>query len=117
MTNHFVNSANNTLPKTLINKKEIRNNFWTIWYVGAGIGLLGGTFVLACAVFLTIFQFLYGEQPHGSWLFAVVLLLWIIGAHCFDKIEEIDKAGRIEYCKQHGMTDDDCEKQKLTDEV
>ena len=106
MTNHFANPASNALPRTFVTRKEISRNYWTIWHVGAGIGLLGGTLILFCAAFLTIFQFLYSEMPHGSWLFAVVLPLWIIGAHCFDKIEELDKARKIEYYKQHGMWDE-----------
>lgn len=105
MTNHFANPADSILPGTFVNQKELSNNYWTIWHVGAGIGLLGGMLVLFCGAFLTIFQFFYSENPHGSWLFAVVLPLWVIGAHCFDKIEELDKARKIEYCRQHGMTD------------
>ncbi len=116
MINHFANTADKALPKAFINKKEIPDNYWTIWHIGAGVGLLGGMFILACAVFLTIFQFLYSENPHGSWLYGVVLPLWILGAHCFDKIEDIDKARRIEYCKKHGMTDEECEKHKSTEE-
>ncbi|MGC2235686.1 MAG: hypothetical protein WA584_05970 [Pyrinomonadaceae bacterium] len=117
MTNYFTTSASDTLPRTFINKKEIPEGRWTIWHVGAGIGLLGGTFVLACAVFLTIFQYFYGEVPHGVWLYAVVLPLWIVGAHCFDKVEEIEKTERIEHCRQHGMTDEECAEQELPDEL
>ena len=75
MTNHFANSAENALPKAFIDKKKFPDNYWTIWHIGAGIGLLGGVFFLAFASFLTIFQFLYSENPHGSWLYAVVLPL------------------------------------------
>jgi len=99
MINHFVNSADKTRPKPFIKKKESAGRNWTIWHIGMGIGLLGGTFLLFSVVFLAIFQFLYSEEQHGNWLFAVVLPLWILGAHCFDKIEEIDRARRIEYCK------------------
>ena len=91
MTREFTQTAQVT---TFITRKQAVGDFWTIWHVGAGIGLLGGTFVLACAAFLTIFQYFYSETPHGSWLFAVVLPLWIIGAHCFDKVEESEKTRR-----------------------
>ena len=97
MTNHFANPAGSALPETFVNQREIPVNYWTIWHVGAGVGLLGGTFILFCAAFLTVFQFFYRETSHGSWLFAVVLPLWIIGAHCFDKIDDLEKAGRIDF--------------------
>ena len=117
MTNNFTNPANNALPKTFINRKEVAEGRWTIWHVGAGIGLLGGTFILGCAVFLSVFQYFYGEAQHGIWLYAIVLPLWIIGAHCFDKVEEIEKAQRINYCRQHGMTDEECAELQLPDEL
>lgn len=116
MTHNFTNTTNNALAKTFSNKKETARDAWTIWHVGAGIGLLGGTFILACAVFLSIFQYFYGEVPHGVWLYVIVLPLWVVGAHCFDKVEELDKARRIEYCKQHGMTDEECANRELPDE-
>lgn len=110
MANHFANSAENNLSKTFINKNESSGGGnWTIWHIGAGLGLLGGLFVLVCAVFLTVFQYFYGEAQHGVWLYAIVLPLWITGAHCLDKAEEIDKARRIEYCRRHGMTDAECD--------
>lgn len=101
MTNPFVNPTEKILLNVFTGKKENTAKNWTIWHIGAGIGLLGGTLLLGCAVFLIIFQFLYSEKLHGSWLFFVVLPLWILGAHCFDKIEEIDKTRRIEYCRKY----------------
>jgi hypothetical protein len=98
MIRPFVNPTEKILLNFFIGKKENTAKNWTIWHIGAGIGLLGGTFLLGCTVFLTFFQFLYSEKTHGNWLFFVVLPLWIFGAHCFDKIEEIDKTGRIENC-------------------
>ncbi len=97
MTNHFVNSADKNLAFN--KKKEFVSNYWTVWHIGAGIGLLGGTILLACATFLTAFQFVYGEIPHGSWLFALVLPLWAFGAHCFDKNDDLEKARRNEFYK------------------
>ncbi len=99
MTTHFANPAEEFAPNIFTGKQENTAKNWTIRHIGAGIGLLGGTFILAFAVFLTVFQFVYGEKPHGGWLFALVLPLWFFGAHCFDKIEETGRAKRIEYCK------------------
>jgi hypothetical protein len=110
MTKYFTNSAEHTVLKTAIGKKELPDSSWTIWHIGAGVGLLGGTIILLLASFLSIFQYFYGEAQHGIWLYVIVLPLWIIGAHCLDKVEEIEKARRIEYCRRHGMTDDECDK-------
>ena len=99
MTNHFVNTTEINLSKSFSGKKESTGSYWTIWHIGAGIGLLGGTLLLFGCCFLIIFQYFSGEKPLGVWLFLAVLPLWIIGAHCFDKAEEIERAGKIEYCK------------------
>jgi hypothetical protein len=89
--------ANKTLSKAFFNDKTERDKRWTIWHIGTGVGLLGGLFMLAFATFLTVFQFLFSENPRGSWLYAIVLPLWVLGAHCFDKIEDIDKAKKNDY--------------------
>jgi hypothetical protein len=99
MISPFVSSTEKILLNIFTGKKEITAKNWTIWHIGAGIGLLGGTLLLACAVFLTIFQFLYSEKPKGGWLFFVILPLWVLGAHCCDKIEETGRTRRIEYGK------------------
>jgi uncharacterized membrane protein len=76
------------MSKTIVDKKEIIGGNWTIWDVGANLGLLGGTWIFAVAVFLTVLAYFYSENPHGSWLFLAVLPLWVLGAYCFDKIED-----------------------------
>ena len=105
MTNQLVNTAETNLSKSVSRQKESTDSNWTIWHVGAGIGLLGGTLLLFCGCFLIIFQYFSGEKPIGVWLFLAVLPLWIIGAHCFDKVDEMEKARRNEYCPKRGMTD------------
>lgn len=99
MTNHFVNPA-----ETIINQKEFGAENWTIRHLGAGLGLLGGTCLLAGACFLAVIEHVYGEKTHGVWLFLLVLPLWILGAHCFDRIEDAEKAAKLEYCRKHGLS-------------
>ena len=101
MINHFANPAENTLPQTFINRKESAAENWTIRHIGAGLGLLGGTLLLAGACFLTVIEYVYGEKTHGVWLFLPTLPLWILGAHCFDKIEDAMKTEKLEYCRKH----------------
>ncbi len=76
------------MSKTIIDKKEIIGGNWTIWDIGVALGLVGGTGIFAVAVFLTVLTYFYSENPHGSWLFLAVLPLWVLGAYCFDKIED-----------------------------
>jgi hypothetical protein len=95
MTNQLINVTETRFSNSLNKRRAIPRGYWTIWHIGAGIGLLGGTLILACAVFITIFQYSYGETPHGVWLYLVVLPLWILGAHCLDEVEEIEKARSI----------------------
>jgi hypothetical protein len=95
MTNHFVNMTETNLSKAVSRKKDSIGSSWTIWDIGIGIGLLGGTLLLFGGCFLIIFQYFSGEKPLGVWLFLAVLPLWVIGAHCFDKIEETKKKTQV----------------------
>lgn len=76
-------------------KNNAMSNALSIWHIGAGFCLLGGTFFLACGISLAVFQMLYHENTHNGWLFAAALVLWIFGSHCLDKIEESEKAFRL----------------------
>ncbi|MGC2239074.1 MAG: hypothetical protein WA584_23165 [Pyrinomonadaceae bacterium] len=87
----FLYPSEKILSNSAINKSEAVAKNWTIWHVGAGIGLLGGLLVLFGTAFLIIFEYLTGEKSPGIWLFTAVLPLWIFGAYCFDKLEELEK--------------------------
>jgi len=41
-------------------------------------------------------------------LLAISFPLLFLMAHCMDKIGEIEKAIRLEYCRKHGLHDEDC---------
>lgn len=92
MTTHFIKAENKSFPNAFSNQKESFRNPWTIWHVGAGIGLLGGLMLLFGGCFLIVFEYFTGEKQLGIWLFPAILPLWIIGAHCFDKVEETEKS-------------------------
>lgn len=107
MKNHILNAAGQSHPRAIITKKENAPKNLLLCQLGSGIGLLGGTGFLVGAVFLTIFEYFYGENLHGNWFYLAVLPLWVLGAHCLDKIEDAEKAERIERCKRTGMRDKD----------
>lgn len=87
MTDRLVNLKGKFQPKTT-DKKLVAS--YKLRMTGAAIGLFGGTSVFIATILLTIFDFLAREKPHGSWLFLAVLPLWIFGAHCLDKAEEVE---------------------------
>jgi hypothetical protein len=89
MTNYPKDSRGKIVPAT-VQKKEISALKRAVWNIGANIGLLGGIWFFISAVFMTISDFLYSENPRGSWLFLAVLPLWVIGAYCYDKFEDAD---------------------------
>lgn len=87
MTNRLENFKKKSEPKLTNEKLDVSLKLRTM---GAAIGLFGGTSVLIAAILLTIFDFFASEKPRENWLFFAVLPLWIFGAHCMDKTEEIE---------------------------
>ena len=49
-----------------------------------------------------------GLSPAATILLAISFPLLFLLAHCMDKIGEIEKAIRLNYCRQHGLRDEDC---------
>jgi hypothetical protein len=43
----------------------------------------------------------------GTVLIGASFILFGLAAHCLDKAHDADKAMRIEYCRRHGLKDDD----------
>ena len=44
----------------------------------------------------------------GTWLIVMVFPLFVGAAHALDKIHEAENAMRREYCRKHGLRDEDC---------
>ena len=83
MNDQSINFTTLTVSETSIQKSIARR----LLMLGSTVGLFGGTFVLMSAILSTIYDFLLSDQPQGSWLFLVVLPLWVFGAWCFDRSE------------------------------
>jgi hypothetical protein len=41
-------------------------------------------------------------------------ILFGLAAHCLDRADATDKAIRLEYCRQHGLSDEECDEVKNT---
>lgn len=95
MTDQFFNQTNNSLAENASVSKHKKSNLinetWTKYHTGAFAGLAGGFIILFGVIFLNIFDLFAGEKPHGIWLFLMIFPLFAIGAHCLDKISEINK--------------------------
>ena len=88
---------------------------WSWRHAGAALGLVGGLLAGTIGFFLTILSLVEGNEvaaadisQMATILIVLTIPMMMFGAVFLDKIEEKDKAWRIDYCKQHGMTDEEC---------
>lgn len=85
MTKRENNSIKERRAQSDSNRKDISKRKPAFWNLGAALGLIGGLWFFTAAVFMTVSEFLFSDNPKGSWLFLAVLPLWLFGAYCFDK--------------------------------
>lgn len=84
-------------------------SFWLS--VGAGLGLAGGFAAGVAGFLLTVMSWLFGNELAASdvgksatYLILAMIPLIMLGAHCLDKIDDLKRAKRIEFCRRHGLT-------------
>jgi len=44
----------------------------------------------------------------GIWLLVIAFPLLFLSAHCLDKVDSVERQIRLEYCKRHGLSDENC---------
>lgn len=119
MTSNFPVTTKNQFSPNIKTAKHIDHRsfgtVWTWWHAGAALGLLGGLLAGIIGFFLAILKSAEGNDiasadisRMATILIVLTIPMMMFGAVCLDKIEDIEKARRIEYCKQHGMTDEEC---------
>jgi len=74
--------------------------------LGVGCGLFG--LLLSVTPYVGLSDYIAGIGHLGNWLIAFFIPLMILAAHALDKVGQIQKTIRINYCKKHGMRDEDC---------
>jgi hypothetical protein len=85
------------------------------WNVGLFISTLFGlVFGLGGLTigFLTISELLSSSTTLyviSTLFIGASFVLFGIAAHCLDRVDAADKAIRLEYCRQHGLSDKSCE--------
>lgn len=86
-----------------------RQQRWT-WCLLVSIALT--TFCGAAGLGIAAASFISRPTPaigaFGTASVIVTFPLLVLVAHCLDKIDETDKAIRIDYCKRHWMKDEEC---------
>lgn len=105
---------NTTISRSELRKKtslEQRERRWTaVLFVLVMLGAISGLGGLAIGglSLLGVIDSNTGLPLFGTLLNAASFPLFFLAAHCMDKADAADKAIRREYCRQHGMKDDDC---------
>ena len=78
-----------------------------------GVAGLGG-FALGFLTFLGFLAPITSLYTVTTVLIGASFILFGLAAHCLDKSDAADKAGRLEYCRQHGLKDD-CDAKQTTE--
>ena len=86
--------------------RRSRTNWFALMLVsGAAAGGAGITGLILAAV---AWEFPGSSLPlAATFLIAVSFPLFFLMAHCMDKIGKIEKAIRLEYCRQNGLRNED----------
>jgi hypothetical protein len=74
---------------------------------------LGGMSGITGIVINALFLFEIAENKGAislaaTWLLVAAFPLLFVGAHCLDRIDTVERAIRAEYCREHGLEDDEC---------
>jgi hypothetical protein len=74
--------------------------------LGAVAGLVG--LMIGLLTILDLFVPTTTLYTASTLLIGASFILFGLAAHCLDKASAADKAIRVEYCRQHGLREDDC---------
>jgi hypothetical protein len=96
--------------KTTPMRQRLRR--WNTGLLVSGVlGIVSGLAGLAIGS-VTMLEFVVPNTTlytTGTILIGGSFVLFGLAAHCIDKADAADKALRLEYCRQHGLKDEDCE--------
>jgi hypothetical protein len=85
-------------------------------FVSGALGAISGLIGLMIG-FLTLIE-LFAPTTKvytiGTVLIGASFILFGLAAHCLDRVDATDKAIRLEYCRQHGLKDEDHDEVKNT---
>lgn len=112
MTNNAVWKMENSKVRQRVDRQPFQITL-TWWNLSAAAGLAGGILAGFVGLTLTAIAWFSGVDATysnlgltGIWFTVASFPLMTFGACCLDKIETITKAQRIQYCKNHGLSDE-----------
>lgn len=113
-------TAINKIGGSLANRntavRQSRRRWTAGLFVSAVLGAVSGLVGLTIG-FLTLVELFVPSTilyTSGTVLIGASFILFGLAAHCLDKVAEADKAIRLEYCRQHGLRDEECETKENT---
>jgi uncharacterized membrane protein YfcA len=90
--------------------REKSRRYWTWALFGSAVG---GAIAGVCGLFIGLVSLLGLTDSRsalavvGTLMVAVSFPLFLLAAHCLDRIHAIDWEIRLEYCREHGLSDID----------
>ena len=98
------------MENKIVKSKEAKISF----IVGAVGGIGGGLFLMVTGLILSAISYFDQRSFRGLdvALLVAAFMFLAIGSHFLDLTEEEKTAIRIEYCRDQGLTDDECQEIK-----
>ena len=85
-------------------------NWTAALIISASLGALSGVcgIVIGAASLLGLTHSMKGISSLTTILIVIAFPLLMLAAHCLDRLDDIEHEIRLEYCREHGLTDDEC---------
>lgn len=98
------------MENKIVKSKEAGNSF----IISAAVGIVGGLFLMVTGLILSAISYFYQINFRGldAALIAAAFIFLAIGSHFLDLMEEKKKSKRIKYCREQGLTDEECQEIK-----
>lgn len=111
------NKIDGTLAASFVTPTEGSVRRWTAGlFISAIVGAASGLAGLVLGL-LTVFEVIHpttGTYTTNTMLIGAAFIFFGLAAHCLDKADAAQKAIRLEYCRQNGMKDEECNEVKIT---
>jgi len=102
------------MENKIVKSKKAKNSF----IIGAALGIVGGFFLMVTGLILSAISYFYQISFRGLDMVLIVaaFIFLAIGSHFLDLMDEEKKAKRIVFCREHGLTDEECQEIKSAGE-